>query len=194
MNQNKNRLLAMYFIKSLQQRMRTNSWGTIHPVFIHILSQEELQAIVKWLYADKSIEELEVSTKDKKELLALIGDDLHILSFTIERWNESLQGKITYEKVYEVLYQLGLETHYLMTKEIEHWDEYDYSNFKSLCRKAGTPEPLFAVFESSVPEEDKYISVPLSKYHNSKWEAQVQLSYLLVKENLQEHQLKIMSL
>ncbi|WP_452597124.1 hypothetical protein [Pontimicrobium sp. MEBiC01747] len=39
--------------------------------------------------------------------------------------------------VRETLYQLGLHTHYLNTKPIKNWDEYDHSNFRSLQIKAG---------------------------------------------------------
>ena len=41
------------------------------------------------------------------------------------------------QSVREVLYQLGLHTHYLNTKPIKDWDEYDYSNYRSLQIKAG---------------------------------------------------------
>jgi hypothetical protein len=194
MNLNKNRLLLMYFIKTLQHSMQNNTSRTINPVFMHILNQEELQDIVKWLYGDKLSEKDNLNTKSKEALLGLVGDDFHILCFTVQKWHEALKEKVTYQKVYEVLYQLGLETHYLMIKEIEHWDEYDHSNFKSLSKKAGICEPLYAVFKAATCEEDKYSCAPLSKYYNSKWEAQVQLSYLLVKEHLEEHQLKIMIL
>ena len=194
MNLNKNRLLAMYFIKTLQHRMQNNTSGTINPVFMHILNQEELQDIVKWLHGDKLSDKETLNTKSKEELLDLVGDDFHILCFTVQKWNDALKEKVTYQKVYEILYQLGLETHYLMTKEIETWDEYDHSNFKSLSKKAGTCQPLYAVFKALTCEEDKYTCAPLSKYYNSKWEAQVQLSYLLVKEHLEEHQLKIIIL
>mgnify|MGYP007033642436 FL=1 len=47
--------------------------------------------------------------------------------------NESTDPK----EVWEVLSQLGHRTHYLASKPIELWDEYDRSNYKSLRRKAG---------------------------------------------------------
>lgn len=47
--------------------------------------------------------------------------------------NESIDPN----EVWEVLSQLGHYTHYLASKPIEFWDEYDHSNYKSLKRKAG---------------------------------------------------------
>ena len=102
MNLNKNRLLAMYFIKTLQHRMQNNTSGTINPVFMHILNQEELQDIVKWLHGDKLSDKENLNTKSKEELLDLVGDDFHILCFTVQKWNEAIKEKVTYQKVYAV--------------------------------------------------------------------------------------------
>ena len=41
------------------------------------------------------------------------------------------------KEVWKVLSQLGLHTHYLATKAIAYWDEYDHSNYRSLLYKAG---------------------------------------------------------
>ncbi|WP_299223855.1 hypothetical protein [uncultured Psychroserpens sp.] len=41
------------------------------------------------------------------------------------------------KEVWEVLSQLGHHTHYLATKPITDWDEYDRSNYRSLRIKAG---------------------------------------------------------
>lgn len=45
--------------------------------------------------------------------------------------------RTTPQSVREILYQLGLHTHYLNTKPIKNWNEYDYSNYRSLQIKAG---------------------------------------------------------
>ena len=194
MNNNKNRLLVQCFMKMLQQRIERDKVETLSPVFGNILSKEELQNILKWLYLDKVPEHYDLKTMDTQDLLEAIGDDIHILSYSIEKWKQELEKKITPKKVYDVLCQLQLETHYLMTKIFADWDEYDHSNFKALCQKAGTPQPLYAVFESSVQEEDKYISVPLSKYYVTEWEAVSKKSLLISEEQFEEHQLQILSL
>lgn len=194
MNKNKNRLLVHCFMKMLKQRIEKDQVENISPVFGSILSKDELQKIFKWLYPDRAPETYDFETMDKQDLLEAIGDDIHILTYAIERWNKELEEKITPQKVYDVLCQLQIETHYLMTKILADWDEYDHSNFKALCRKAGTPQPLYVVFESSVKEEDKYISVPLSKYYATEWEATSKKSLLISEEQFEEHQLQILSL
>lgn len=194
MNKNKNRLLVLCFMKMLQQRQGNNKPEFVSPIFASILSKEELQSIVQWAYVDQVPEEYVLETMDKQQLLEAIGSDFYILSYFIDQWKKEIEEKITPEKVYEVLSQLQLETHYLLSKLLSDWDSYDYANFKALSRKAGTPEPLFAVFESSVQEEDKYISVPLSQYYSTEWEATSKKSLLISEEQFEEHQLQILSL
>jgi len=41
------------------------------------------------------------------------------------------------KEVWSVLCQLGLHTHYLASKSIDFWDEYDRSNYRSLLYKSG---------------------------------------------------------
>ncbi|HAO07990.1 MAG TPA: hypothetical protein DCQ50_13645 [Chryseobacterium sp.] len=194
MNKNKNRLLVQCFMKMLQQRIEKDKVENISPIFGSILSKDELQKIFKWLYPDRVPETYDFETMDKQDLLEAIGDDIHILSYSIEKWKKELEEKITPQKVYDVLCQLQIETHYLMTKILADWDEYDHSNFKALCRKAGTPQPLYAVFESSVKEEDKYITLPLSQYYQTHWEAQEKIALLMSEEDFPETQLQILSL
>lgn len=194
MNKNKNRLLVLCFTKMLQQRLEKEQVETVSPVFGSILSKEELQQILKWLYLDKMPKTYDLETMEKQELLEAIGDDMHILSYSIHQWKKDIEEKITPQKVYNVLCQLQVETHYLMTKILDDWDEYDHSNFKSLCRKAGNQEPLFAVFESSVPEEEKYVTIPLSKYYQTHWEAQEALLLQITEDNFSETELQILRL
>ncbi|MBB4807102.1 hypothetical protein HNP38_002406 [Chryseobacterium defluvii] len=194
MNKNKNRLLVQCFMKMLQQRIERDRVENLSPVFVSILSKEELQNILKWLYLDQVPEQYDLETMDKQDLLEAIGDDIHILSYSIERWKKELEEKITPQKVYDVLCQLQLETHYLMTKILADWDEYDHSNFKALCEKAGKEKPLYAIFTSDTLEEDKYITPPFSRYHKTEWEAREELAEFFSEGGIAENELKIMSL
>ncbi|MCQ4138793.1 hypothetical protein [Chryseobacterium sp. EO14] len=192
--QDKHRLLIQCFLKMLQQRMERDKVENLSPVFIHILSKEELRNILKWLYLDKVPEHYDLETMSKQELHEAIGDDFHILSYTIQKWKQEIEDKITPQKVYDVLCQLQLETHYLMTKILADWDEYDYSNFRALSCKAGSEQPLYAVFESSIKEEEKYTAPPLSKYYKTEWEAQEELADMISQDEIQASELKLMIL
>lgn len=68
----------------------------------------------------------EAKSKDYNYLLATIANHCQVRDEGINR-----------EDVWEVLSQLGHHTHYLASKAITDWDEYDHSNYKSLRIKAG---------------------------------------------------------
>ncbi len=73
---------------------------------------------------------------------------------------------------------LNLNTHYLSSKPIETWDEYDYSNYKSLRLKATSHlRRVYALYSSSVKEEDKYrLDSPPGKYFESRKKAEALLN------------------
>lgn len=61
------------------------------------------------------------------------------------------------EDVVFMLHFLGHHSHYLCSKPIESWDEYDTSNYNSLKRKATTCiKGVFAHFDEHIEEKDKY--------------------------------------
>ena len=102
MNKNKNRLLVQCFMKMLQQRIERDKVETLSPVFGNILSKEELQNILKWLYLNKVPEHYDLETMSRQDLLEAIGDDIHILSYSIEKWKKELEEKGSLEKKTEM--------------------------------------------------------------------------------------------
>ncbi len=82
-------------------------------------------------------------------------------------------SKVIQEDVVFMLHHLGCYTHYLCTKPIASWDEYDFSNYHSLKRKAtSSVKRVFGLFSDSVEECDKYIVYsPPSKYYETHEEA-----------------------
>lgn len=75
----------------------------------------------------------------------------------------------TNEDVHYMLSFLGQDTHYLTSKDIQTWDEYDWSNFNSLKRKATQSiKRVFALFSDTVLEKDKYhIQSPPKKCYDT---------------------------
>ena len=60
--------------------------------------------------------------------------------------------------VHTLLSFLGREPHYLASKPLLQWDEYDWANYQSLERKATKRlTQVFAVYSDTVLEEDKYL-------------------------------------
>lgn len=79
----------------------------------------------------------------------------------------------TLEDVKYMLHFLGHHTHYLCTKPIASWDEYDESNYNSLKREATSCiKGVFAHFDESVEEKDKYeVTHKPTKYFETHEEA-----------------------
>lgn len=82
-------------------------------------------------------------------------------------------SKIIQEDVVYMLHHLGCYTHYLCTKPITSWDEYDFSNYHSLKQKAtNSVKRVFGLFSDSVEECDKYVvQTPPSVYYDTHEEA-----------------------
>ncbi len=77
------------------------------------------------------------------------------------------------EDVKYLLHFLGQHSHYLVEKAIESWDEYDFSNYNSLKRKATSRiKGVFAHFNKNVEEKDKYTTLHTpTKFYDTKEEA-----------------------
>jgi len=94
-----------------------------------------------------------------------------------------------------ILEQLGLFTHYLAMKEISKWDSYDYSNFRSLKRKAGVSKKAFAIFTSDVKEKDKYIvTTAPTFFFDTEEEAQEELEIMCKERKLKPSDFTIQTL
>ncbi len=192
----KKRIIIHYFLRMLQQKMQSDKVETVNPVWLKIYNKEELKGIVKWLFIQKVPEEMDLDNMDEEELLETIGDEYHMLGYLLYSMDEELKAfeNPTPQKVWELLEQLGMETHYLATKVKAHWDEYDLSNYQALARKAGNPIPHYGVYDANVKEEDKYIVTLPGNLYQSHSEALQFLSELVEKGQFEESELKVMML
>lgn len=193
----KRRLVVQYFLRKLKQRMETDKVNQMDAVWLNIYTKDDLMDIVKWLYVPTVPERIKFDEMDKEELLEAIGDDFHILSYEIEQARLELHEntKITPQSVFNILEQLGQESHYLRDKPIAEWDEYDYSNYRVLSHKAGNPIPVFGIYDSSVSEEDKYfVTTPPPKFFTTEEEAIQALSEMIKTGQLKKGEAKVMML
>ena len=193
-NPTQQRLLILYFLTTLYQKMGEHTDG-YSETLVNLLNHEDFKNTLHWLYKSNIPKEFgNIQKMDTGEMLDAIGGETHILSFYIDYWKNKTIDVVTPVKVYDVLTQLQLETHYLMTKILADWDEYDYSNFRALCNKAGIAETLYGIFDAEVSEEDKYIVTSQAKPYRTRWEAEAKLTELVSTGRFRENELKIMSL
>ncbi len=90
-----------------------------------------------------------------------------------EKKTELIQADVQF-----LLAHLNRETHYLHQKPLESWDEYDWSNYKSLERRATTSiKQVFALYSDAVEEKDKYnVDSPPTRFFDTIEEAEALLS------------------
>jgi hypothetical protein len=191
----KQRRLIGHFLEMLKKRMEKRVVPKISSIFLNYFTRPELIDMVLWLYSnyDKAF----LSEKSDKELLELIGDDMNVLSYTIERWNESITATPTMSQteVHKFFNQIQIDPHYLRDKPIGEWDEYDRSNYYSILFKHGKTRRVFAIFTSSVKNQDKYIvTSPPKTFYDTKEEAETELKRCIEEEKFKEGDLKILSL
>jgi len=110
------------------------------------------------------------------------GDYNHLLATIVNHCEANEKESIDPKEVWSVLEQLGLQTHYLASKVIADWDSYDYSNYRSLQRKAGKSKKVFAIFDADVLDEDKYaVTTKPPFFFETKEEAEEELQRICIE-------------
>ena len=191
----KRRRLIQNFLEALKERMNGEEKVDINPVFLSFYSRPELIDMV--LHFNVDLDKYSLSEKADEELLKLIGNEFNVLTYTIKQWQEELIAtpSFTKELVHKFFEEYGLETHYLMHKPVEEWDEYDRSNYYHLMFKHGKTRRVYAIFSSDVTEEEKYaVTTKPSYFFDTKEEAEMELTKIVSLGKFTANELKIMSL
>lgn len=190
------RKLILHFLEMLYKEIENRNIQEIDTALLHLLSRKELIDIVIWLYKDVYSKD-SLATVENEKLLELINTDSSALAYVIEKWKDSINAvpKLEQSEINEFFDRFQLETHYLRTKPVEHWDSYDVSNYYSILYKRGKTRRVFVIFTSDVKEEDKYVvSTKPSFFFDTREEAQEELERCIAEENFNIGDLKIMSL
>jgi len=100
------------------------------------------------------------------------------------------------KEVNEVLSQLGLYTHYLATKPIDDWDEYDHSNWNALLRKSGRGrlKETFAIIVALDFKKFEHYCMEPQVFYESFEKAEEQMLHLIKTKQYKKSQLKIQKL
>lgn len=191
----KERKRILYFLEALMVNLESHEDHQISSELLNLFSRKELIEMVLWLHTnyDKSI----LTEKTDAELLQLLNDDANGLTYVIEQWksNISLVPKLTQSEVDDFFERMPISIHYLRDKPVEHWDDYDVSNYYSILYKHGKTRRVFAIYTSDVKEEDKYVvSTQPSFFFDTREEAEEELVRCISQEKFEKGDLKILSL
>lgn len=174
--------LIRYFLVKIKGKLENQKVNEIDSFLEDFFTKSELIAIVGWMYDTKDLKEVPLEDLKPYELLDMIGDTYFILEYVIHKWDEHQNSRehLNPKKVWSVLEQLGLQTHYLGEKAIAFWDAYDYSNYRSLQIKAGRVKRVFGIYDIDVKQEDvEKVDTPPKRFFNSEHEAQRHMQYLI---------------
>jgi len=177
--------LIRYFLVKLKEELEKVKVNEIDILLQNFFTKDELIAIIQWMYKPKDLKDVPLETMKRYELLDMIGDTYYILDYVIHRWDEHKNSReqLSSKEVWSVLEQLGLQTHYLGQKLIAYWDEYDYSNYRSLQVKAGRVKRVFGIYDIGVKQEDvEQVDTPPKRFFNSEHEAQKHMQQLINME------------
>jgi len=192
----KEQKIHLFFLKSFLEILKAQRVQELSALFENLFSRKELIDILEYLYLD-GLGEYNIEDMKDVELLDLIGNDVSILEYYTHVFEEQITKipELSHTEISEFFERTNNELHYLYSKPIEKWDEYDRSNYYSLLFKSGTTKRVFAIFTSDVDEKDKYVvSTKPSFFFDTQEEAEEELNKILTQEKFKEDDLKIMSL
>lgn len=193
----KQRKLILFFLKQYQGIIEKISNQKLDPFFVNFFSREELIEILEHTFFDKNLAEQHIETLENENLLELIGDDNAILTFLIEKIEQSITSSpnLSEKEKNHFFEQRTMHLHYLYSKPTEKWDEYDVSNYYSLLWKHGKTKRVFAIFTSDVNDQDKYaVTTQPSYFFDSELEAEAEIENIVKELKFKKEELKVMSL
>ena len=159
-------------------------------------TDSELREIIHWLYRDVWSKNA-LGFMERPQLLELINSNYGILLWTIYSLEKSMTDtpNITQSDIDKFFQRTQNELHYLASKPVEEWDEYDTSNYRSLLVKTGTTKKVFAIFTSDVLAEDVYaVTTKPSYFFDTKEEAEAEIFNIIAEEKFIKEDLVVHSL
>lgn len=107
-------------------------------------------------YAFFTQEELDAISTHFKYSEGTVLSDADILAFVLSSWKQEQEVSENPNEDYlkDMIHQLGLRGHYLQTKAITDWDEYDYANFNTIQIKSGKARYAYGIYHHDIDAED----------------------------------------
>lgn len=183
----------LLFLELLAERLQKENVKGIHKNLKQYITRDELIEIVMWLF-HKTWTPQTLELKSDEELFDLIGNDIGILLFIIDKLENSMISypKFQQKDIDEFFVRTQNEIHYLASKPVDQWDEYDVSNYRSLLLKTGTTKKVFGIFTSDVLSEDVYaVTTKPSYFFDTYEEAEAEIKNIELEGQFKANELTI---
>ncbi|TCP25131.1 hypothetical protein EV195_104164 [Tenacibaculum skagerrakense] len=186
----------LFFLNRLESFLESEKEAKTSVELTSYYTDSELREIIHWLYRDVWSKNA-LGFMERPQLLELINSNYGILLWTIHSLEKSMTDtpNITQSDVDTFFQRTQNELHYLASKPVEEWDEYDTSNYRSLLVKTGTTKKVFAIFTSDVLAEDVYaVTTKPSYFFDTKAEAEEEIDNILIEGKFTRDELVVHSL
>ncbi|MGJ8665155.1 MAG: hypothetical protein ACSHW7_02215 [Patiriisocius sp.] len=149
---------VLILLNQLAHYLELTETPKLSPKLLKLYTDEELIYILCYLYS-KEYSRKKLKRVDRVELIDKLNSDYGVLLWTIHHLEKKMSKVLTNtQKEVDEFFSHGMRgAHYLSSKAVVTWDEYDTANYYSLLAKTGTSKQVFAIFTSDVKEKDKYI-------------------------------------
>lgn len=186
----------LFFLNRLESFLESEKESKTSSELASYYTDSELREIIHWLYRDVWSKNA-LGFMERPQLLELINSNYGILLWTIYSLEKSMTNapNITQSDIDTFFQRTQNELHYLASKPVEEWDEYDTSNYRSLLVKTGTTKKVFAIFTSDVLAEDVYaVTTKPSYFFDTKEEAEDEIDTILLEGKFTRDELVVHSL
>lgn len=186
----------LFFLNRLEFFLESEKQAKPSPELVKLHTDSELREMIHWLYRDVWSKNA-LGFMERSKLLELINGDYSILLWTIHRLEKQMTNtpSIAQKDIDAFFQRTQNELHYLASKPIEEWDEYDTSNYRGLLVKTGTTKKVFAIFTSDVLSEDVYaVTTKPSYFFDTKEEAEAEIDNILIEKKFTRDELVVHSL
>ena len=186
----------IFFLNRLESFLESEKESKTSVELASYYTDSELREIIHWLYRDVWSKNA-LGFMERPQLLELINSNYGILLWTIYNLEKSMTDtpNISQNDIDAFFQRTQNELHYLASKPVEEWDEYDTSNYRSLLVKTGTTKKVFAIFTSDVLAEDVYaVTTKPSYFFDTKSEAEEEIDNILLDGKFTRDELVVHSL
>lgn len=183
--------VLLHFLKQYYQKKSVQKTTSMNSFFKGYFLKEELIKIITSI-SKQLLEGVDLTNRSTDDLLHIINDDIYILKYFIDML-EKQPSQLSPLAVWRVLEQLGLQTHYLGQKTIAHWDEYDHSNYRGLCLKAGKVKRIYGVYDRMITKKDMDKATPPKRLYDNYDTAILAMEQLIREQKFKREEIHILS-
>ena len=186
----------LFFLRDLENILITPGNPKVSKELIKHYTDSELRTLIFDLHKDTWSKNA-LGFMQRPELMELIDGDTALLQWTIQDLEKKMTNFSVYsqEEVHHFFERTHNEIHYLASKPVANWDEYDKANYHSLLSKTNSAKRVYGIFNSDVLAEDVYaVTTKPSYFFDTKEEAEAEINNIIREENFSRDELIIHSL